>query len=58
MPNSACPHLQQADILVQDVLRAAVADHAPECDVGANDLHQLVRQVILTPEQSTAAAAP
>lgn len=44
-------YLQQADILVQDVLRAAVGNHALECYVGANDLYQLVRQVILTAAQ-------
>jgi len=50
-------HLQQADILVQDVLRAAVCYHAFERDVGTYDLHQLVCEVVLAPNRSKARAA-
>jgi hypothetical protein len=50
MDRPAAPaYLQQADVLVQDVLGAAVAHHALECDVGAHDLHELVGEVILAP---------
>jgi hypothetical protein len=49
MDRPAAPaYLQQADVLVQDVLGAAVAHHALERHVGTDNLHKLVGQVILT----------
>ena len=41
--------LQQLRELLDDVLRRAALLHAPQPDVGFDDLRQLVRQVVLGP---------
>ena len=41
--------LQQLRKLLDDVLRRAALLHAPQPDVGLDDLRQLVRQVVLGP---------
>lgn len=51
MLDSQSLHLQQVDMLVDDVLGAAVGNHALQLLVSPDDLNQLVSQVILTPDR-------